>query len=320
MSEIFTREQAKASDKVLHDLMLVVARKDQGVVFALTSLHYAAGDSKRGYSTSASWNLSHNDALAKAKAIVAADEGHTLSDGRWIPSTKGEQAARAIEGLDKAEAELADAVAAKTAQDSEWINHGQWDRYSVVPGGHIHTDLRCFTFRHTTDVRWAYPVSGDSVDEAIAEYGPALCTHCFPNAPVEQYASKVEVDEQGNPISRREAEAARAARKAEKDAKLAAKNAKRVLDPHTGTDLEGPDGYELKTEIAVSRAILAALEDIRYYGADKKHYSASRRDNAPTYGQWVTYAVAALAAKRGVDEAELLAEFKAKDAKKARRN
>lgn len=199
----------------------------------------------------------------------------------------------------------------------KWADHGHWNRYSVVPGGHIHTSVEgwlrgCFTLSPSTDVRWAYPVSGDSVEEAIAEYGTALCTHCFPDAPVDQTSGKVESDARGNPISKADADAARAARQAEKDATLAAKNAKRVLDPVTGTDVESDDQRPLKTEVAVRNEIYRLLG----YCQDDVPWRLRDKDSAVTYGQIVANLVHCLAIKQGRNEAELMAEYKAKAAKK----
>jgi hypothetical protein len=164
-------------------------------------------------------------------------------------------------------------------------------------------------------------VSGDSIEEAIEAYGPALCSHCFKNAPSEYVQkSRVEKDADGNPLTVAEAQAARDARQAEKDAKAAAKNAKRVIDPETGTDVEDADQHPLKTEVAVRNEILRLLENIRYYGdGEAAIYRRNHTPDAPRRSDVIARLVKALAAKQGRDAAELLAEFRAKDAKKARR-
>jgi hypothetical protein len=62
-----------------------------------------------------------------------------------------------------------------------------WRRYIVVLGGHIYSGTRCVggTIRPTTQLGWRPELSGKPVADAVAELGPLLCTHCFPEAPVE---------------------------------------------------------------------------------------------------------------------------------------
>jgi hypothetical protein len=216
MTEIFTRDEAKAADKDLYDAMINVARKEALISGHLNSIHYAVNDEyRRKYDSRSGWKLTDVEVQDKLVEMIETTQ---------YPF-RAEEYRGKLNRLAQAVAEHAQAVEARNAAD-KWADHGQWNRFSVVPGGHIHTDLRCFTFRLTTDVRWAYPVSGDSVDEAIAVYGEALCTHCFPNAPVAQTTGKVEVDADGHPISKAEAQAARDARAAEKAARAAEKAAR----------------------------------------------------------------------------------------------
>ena len=309
MSEIFTTPQAKASDAELVRLLAIRDKASRERGWAVESAHSAAGDRKRGWGQNAEWTLSFADVEAKLAAGLVSDQSWAVRESQ-----------KQVDKLAATKAALDAANAAVRVHDKEWFEHGRWTRFGVVPGGHIHWNHGCHSLYPTTLFFWIPRLSGETVADAIEEYGPALCTHCFKDAPVGDKSAKVEQDAAGNPLTKAEAAKAKADRAAEKAAKQAAKDAKKVFEPGTRKLVVGTDGYELNTEVSVSRAILAALEDIRYYGADKTHYSGTRKGfPLPTFGQWVTYAVAALAAKRGVDEAELLAEFKAKDAKKARR-
>ena len=58
-----------------------------------------------------------------------------------------------------------------------------WQRFFLVE--HIHGNQHCSSVRPTTKVGWLTSVSGLTEAEAVAEYGPRLCTICFPTAPVE---------------------------------------------------------------------------------------------------------------------------------------
>ncbi len=290
---IFTREQAKAADKELYDAMLAVADKEARVGRALNSIHYAAGDRHRQrYSPRSGWKMTDAEATAKVAGIATTDTTY-----------KGREAREALARLTAAGVELDQACAAKALAD-KWADNGRWNRYAVVPGGHIHTNDGCFTLRWNTDVRWAYQISGDSVADAIDAYGEALCSHCYPEAPVAQTLGKVAVDPNGHPITRAEAQAALAAKEAEKAAKEAAKNAAAVIDPETGKVL-------FKTERGATNAIASELSDALHYGPTH-----------PDYSRWIAYIdriVAALAAKWSRPAAEVRAELVSKAERKAKR-
>ena len=81
-------------------------------------------------------------------------------------------------------------AAAKTAADYDEANYTGWNRFFLVQ--HIHNTRYCSSFRPTTRVGWLPSVSGLTEAEAVAEHGATLCTICFPSAPVELTAAKVD--------------------------------------------------------------------------------------------------------------------------------
>lgn len=285
--ETFTREQAKAADQELYDAMLVVADKKARLASAFDSVHYAVSDERnRRFDPRSGWKLSDEQAIVKAQERIAA---------KAFRSNEGESA---LDRLTQAGVELDQAKAAQTLAD-KWADHGRWNRYAVVPGGHIHTKMGCFTLKWNTDVRWAYPVSGDSVEEAIETYGEALCTHCFPDAPVAATLGKIAVDADGHPITRAQAQAIKDAKAAEK----AAKQAAAVIDPDTGKVL-------YKTERGATNAVAADLDAAISYGPSH-----------PSYSEWIAeldQVSAALGAKQNRPAAEVRAELVAKAEKKAK--
>jgi hypothetical protein len=289
---IFTREQAKTADRELYNAMLVAAAKTARVESALDHIHHVAGDSyNHRYNSRSGWKMSEAEATTAAADLAATDQTY-----------KGKEAQRALDKLTAAEAELAQARADKKAAD-KWADHGRWNRYAVVPGGHIHTNEGCFTLRFDTDVRWAYEVSGDSVADAIDTYGEALCSHCYPDAPVAQTLGKIATDPNGNPITKAEAQAAKDAKAAEKAAKEAAKNAAAVIDVVTGKVI-------FKTDRAATNAVASDLSDAIWYGPGH-----------PSYGEWIAtldQVSAALGAKQGRDAAVVRAELVAKAEKKSK--
>lgn len=313
-NRIFTRTEAKEADRVLNELMFVTAKKEQHVVWAEDSVRHLV-DRETGWGRQRSWGKSFEQALEEVRAQAATPN----DDKPW----KQSEAQKALDELDETISQLNAAKLAEATQAALWRNHGQWLRYSVVPGGHIHTNGRaCHTLRPTTDVRWAHPVSGDSVEEAIATYGDVLCTHCFPDAPVANCGGKVSTDADGNPITKAEAQAIKDAREAEKAAKQAAKDAKSVFVPGTRDLVEGPDLREIKTERTLVTEIVDVLARYGYgesWGGSALDRKYTEKENYPTYREWLAYAYNALAVKHGKTVEEIKSEMQVKLAAKNRR-
>lgn len=83
------------------------------------------------------------------------------------------------------------------AINAEFNARGGWTRYYLVvsSSGHIHRNMDCFTCNNGKEpTSFAlYPsLSGSTVEQAVAKLGAALCTHCFPEAPVE-YREQVKI-------------------------------------------------------------------------------------------------------------------------------
>lgn len=300
MGEIFTREQAKASDHTLYDLMFDAVRAQSMLAARMNSIHYAANDEyRRRYDSRSGWKLADQQAIDKVTAIVADEErpGYKRNEAR----TALEKYAAAFTARTLADEKVA-------TQELEWNQHGQWPRYAIVPGGHIHKELGCHTFhydsigRRTTDVRWAYFVSGDTVEDAIEVYGEALCSHCYPNAPVAKTYATIAVDADGNPLTKAQSQEIKDARQAEKDAKATAKNAAAVIDPLTGKVI-------YKTDRAAKNEVLGAANDALSYEMDH-----------PSMNEWhvtASRAIDGLVDKGTVaDRAEFITEVATKAAKK----
>jgi hypothetical protein len=81
------------------------------------------------------------------------------------------------------------AVAACRETEDEY-DRRPWARYWLVTSsdGHIHSSRHCCTCnkgKSPTRFALAAYLSGKPVSEAVADLGPALCSVCFPEAPVE---------------------------------------------------------------------------------------------------------------------------------------
>jgi hypothetical protein len=91
---------------------------------------------------------------------------------------RGRTGVPTVESADEALAEAQAALAALRPL------YAGWARFTVVPGGHIHTWDGCHTLRWDTDVRWLPELSGLTEADAVEAHGEILCSHCFPSAPV----------------------------------------------------------------------------------------------------------------------------------------
>lgn len=68
-----------------------------------------------------------------------------------------------------------------------------WSRFFLVTSstGHIHSSMHCSTCRPTTRYGWLPQLSGQTEAQAVAECGPALCSVCFPSAPLDWQGQKL---------------------------------------------------------------------------------------------------------------------------------
>jgi hypothetical protein len=120
------------------------------------------------------------------------------------------------------------ASAIVTEMNAEFTNRGGWNRYFLVASsnGHIHSSTSCHTCnkgKNPTQFALVPSMSNMKVEAAVEYLGAALCTICFPDAPVEfQEQTKVSKSlatvlmEQGEAafVAAKQKAAARAAKKA----------------------------------------------------------------------------------------------------------
>ena len=314
VSAVFTREQAKASDATLVELIEAKRAADRKLGSKLDSLRYIVGDRQTGWGRDRRWGLKPQEAFDKAVALAATDETY-----------KGREAAEAVDNYKSALAVYESAAEAVTVQNREWVEHGQWSRFLAVVGGHIHNKEGCHTLRWDTLTYWLPELSGDTEADAVEAYGEVLCSHCYPSAPVSWQNGKLATGPDGKPLTKAAQAEAQAAKEAEKAARQAAKDAKSVFVPGTRDLVLDADLREIKTERSLVTAIIDVLANNGYYpeSLNRRSSSATKRDRKtrevigvdesyPTYGEWLDYAYAALAAKHGQTVAEVKAELNKK--------
>lgn len=126
--------------------------------------------------------------LADAEAILAADLAANIDDEYGYRQIRGHYSIgnirHTVKGLQETREALAVSEAAIAKLQDKYTG---WSRFFLVTSskGHIHSSMTCRTCRDTTRYGWLPELSGQSEAEAVEAHGPALCTVCYPSAPVE---------------------------------------------------------------------------------------------------------------------------------------
>jgi hypothetical protein len=130
-----------------------------------TRAHHAAGDRKTGgYGRQRRWAMTDDDAISAAGGAVVT----AIEDVNARLTANREEIRR---------------------QDAIY-RQAPWSRFILCLShdGHIHNETGCRTLHWDSLVEWHPELSGLSIAEAVrmppAGLGPALCSVCFPGAPV----------------------------------------------------------------------------------------------------------------------------------------
>lgn len=188
------------------DLHELAAHLDAENSSAMDDIHRAAGDKRERYAGRYVWREKHRWALDRVAAM--AQDVMVLSLGK----TPQELTAR----LNSLHDNLTAVLAQISAMEEVWEQH-RWNRFypCLNRDGHIHATFRgCPTVRRTTPMGWFSQLSGKTTEQAVAELGEALCSMCFPDAPVAWKSKTL-----GQVADERSADEREAARQARDDAK-----------------------------------------------------------------------------------------------------
>lgn len=183
----YSKARMKESDTRLaaatRDLATAMDRVDS----AIHDIHRAAGDSTGHHRRSrhATWEMTLEQALAAVQRVAQGDPTALSNKAAWNLRNASERARAALSALESAQRAAATARQVVDDLDAVWRDNGRWPRYFQVEGGHIHCSTGCHSLHPTTRIFWLPDVSGENESEAVAAYGPLLCSHCFSSAPVE---------------------------------------------------------------------------------------------------------------------------------------
>ena len=182
----YTKAQAKAHDAELAEATKTLHGAHDRTERAINDIHRAAGDTAtRRRGRTATWTLTLADAIATATRVAAGEVDLLGRRAPWELRNAPQRAATALAARDAADAAEAAARTKVDSLEEIWRDNGRWSRFFMVPAGHIHRATSCHTLRATTKIGWLPELSGESDQEAVTAYGTVLCTHCFPDAPVE---------------------------------------------------------------------------------------------------------------------------------------
>lgn len=162
-------------DSQLAELSLKQQEIKKRIKSVNTDIHHIAGDKQDRWARGKPWGMSDQEALDRTREAAADATDYQ----------KRERANQAIDRLEQYEAALALLWAEENRLDSEHKRR-PWSRFFLVTSsaGHIHKSMDCSTCNKKTEFGWLPNLSGKSEADAVAEHGPALCTTCFPTAPV----------------------------------------------------------------------------------------------------------------------------------------
>jgi hypothetical protein len=226
-----TREIAVDTDTALvaqYDELARLLQRRDGLY---NRLHSAVSDRKVWQSRRSVWSLTDDAAFDKAER---------LGPGREV-TVKIKETDVLIDLANERIAEL----------DRIWAEY-RWNRYFLVTNsnGHVHRGTNCSTCFATTEYAWLIELADCDEDAMIDEFGEKACTVCFPDAPANPKFN-------GPGRRDREAQDARAAEKAEREA---AKN----LWPEE--QFRNHMGDRVTTVAAAKQALRDEIELKYYYG------------------------------------------------------
>jgi len=164
----FTKAEAKAHDAIVAEQYRQFRAAAQRFEDAYEAGHRAAGDVKirphaPASNRDARWSLQRFQVVAKLRR----------------------EGSPALAVIDQARAQFEAAEAELDRLEDVRRASGNWQRFYLVTGGHIHASRSCHTLRPSTNFGWLPELSGEDEESAVLAHGPLLCTVCFPSAPVE---------------------------------------------------------------------------------------------------------------------------------------
>ncbi|MBT4072342.1 MAG: hypothetical protein HOE75_01470 [Chloroflexi bacterium] len=136
--------------------------------------------------------------MCNNKDMETTTKTHEVQTDERIAQTYGEFLAATYDAPKSTDPRTLDEYAIWESAENEYDG---WSRFFAVPGGHIHSSMNCSTCNRVTNqsgqtftaFAWLPALSGLTAADAIAAHGHALCSVCFPNAPVSDTNKSVKI-------------------------------------------------------------------------------------------------------------------------------
>lgn len=264
------------------------------------------------------WPTDWVSAEKVARALPADTPSQVRMAGYYgNPATIGE----ALAVLDELRAVHAEMTAVAQRGHDEFDRRGGWTRFYKVDnsGGHVHTTTGCRTTYASTAWAWPTQLSGADGAGVVEAAGPLTCLVCFPGEREDILAGRpVRFDAFETPEQRDE----RVRREEALATRNAAKIAKGVTPDGKPLNIGRVDGLivEVKTERAAELRYVEFAANAEFHqhmatrqGADRAAHDLGK---AADFAGGAQQLAQALAWKRGVTAAELVASLADKVGKK----
>lgn len=172
-------------DTELSGLHGELGKLEQRRTSLLDQAHRMAGDRRRYVGRQPVWIRDDEDVLAEAGRLAGA------GDTPWC----GHRPSEVLGKLYAVDSEIHGLYAGIETMEATYRSN-RWNRFFPCRNadGHIHSSLNgCSTVKVTTDMGWRPDLSGTTVEAAVADLGPTLCSVCFPDAPLDWRHSKTDL-------------------------------------------------------------------------------------------------------------------------------
>lgn len=214
----------------------------------------------------------------------------------------------------------------------EYVRRGCWNRAFLAKSydGHVHNGMECSTCHHgeeRTQFSWQVAYSGKDEAEIIKAAGVRACTTCYPDAPTADLKRPTVMFTEDEI----EAQKAREQRAADKVKRDAVKDAKGITAPD-GSPLRDDNGGRIETLVTATREAVDGLSE-RYKNLRVAQILEADPGLAPFFWEpekmaqfeakgreYAMRLVEAIAYKRDMTTAEVLAELEPKANAKAKRD
>lgn len=312
------RSFAKEQDAITAELYEQHYKEQEQLEQTANYMRKSVGQKLEGHGRDQRWTGTVAEAYEQAKRTLADAEAASGAERTYREQADLDLLKKRVAAYETARKAYKATGAQIEAQDATHRKLG-WTRAFLVltnGEGHVHRSMSCSTTYPTTRFAWLPEYSGDSEENIVEDAGKRACSVCYKSAPVETFSRPTKIYSEGERQQMADREA-RAKASADRNTKAAENSVDgsgdefsvvvaREVSHQTGKPYERKEWF--KTERSASIWAVDALA------------SPYRPEPTPTEREAVERIASAIAGKRGVEPAEVMAEFEKKAAAKRKKN